>query len=146
MQLRGYCQACNWLAPSDGTKRSTCGRVRRHAVAVGCDTCSCMPRIGHATGPPSLSSPPPTKESLAAIMFGDMQLRSGAALTVAGLLSGLQRARPSTGAPFNRTKMFSCGQVIRHAITRTRKQKKRKKKRIITKTNYSISSLAHLHR
>ena len=53
-----------------------------------------MPSVGHAPGPPPLAPPTPIKKDPVETMLGDMQLRSGDALAVTGLLSGLQLARP----------------------------------------------------
>ena len=121
LQLRGCCWACNWPAPSTGapsdrTKNSSCGRARRHAVAVGCDTCSCMPSVEHATGPPPVSQPLRQNKGPVATMLVDMQLQSDAALVAMGMLPGLQQARPSTSALFDRTKTSNCSRARRHGV------------------------------
>ena len=77
-----------------------------HAVAVGCDACSCGDVVGLATGPPPLPAPPPTEQkSPFAVGLEDMQLRSGATLAVACLESDMQLARPLFRRPLRQKKV-----------------------------------------
>ena len=92
--MRGCCRACNWPAPSsgapsDGIKKSNYGRVTRHAVAVGCDTCSCIPSVGHATGPPSLPPPPSTKQRSSCNHVGGHAVAVGCGTCSCGAVVGL---------------------------------------------------------